>query len=143
MLNFLLPSLFGFRCFFYFFSKFILFFYYFSLSITYSGKVINKNDIINGKAAFHERTISAKQVVNFPVLIDTKGLCLSWTFKTKPKNIVFGIKYYKTADKPENDDEETLLELDSVPSHKDNVNGSIEAHQPGIYVLIFDNNFSK
>ncbi|CAD5122755.1 DgyrCDS11164 [Dimorphilus gyrociliatus] len=109
----------------------------------YGGRVINKNDIINGKAAFHERTISPKQVVNFPILIDSGGVSLSWSFKTKPKNITFGITYYKSADMTESGDEEILLQLDSVPSHKDNVNGSIEAHEPGVYVLIFDNTISK
>ncbi|ESP03012.1 hypothetical protein LOTGIDRAFT_111159, partial [Lottia gigantea] len=77
-----------------------------------------------------------------PVKIDTPNTTLYWQFTSKPKDIVFSVKY--TANEPSPlGDCDILVEPCKCNSHIQSVEGELLAKQSGIYTLIFDNTYSK
>jgi len=62
-----------------------------------------------------------------------------WEFKTKGYDIGYGLYYKET----KNSEEIVLIEVSRVKSHLITINGFHPFNKPGIYILRFDNSYSK
>uniref|UniRef100_A0A8C3YLC0 FYVE and coiled-coil domain-containing protein 1 n=1 Tax=Catagonus wagneri TaxID=51154 RepID=A0A8C3YLC0_9CETA len=70
------------------------------------------------------------------------GLTISWVFSSDPKSISFSVVYRETEDTPL-DQCKVLIPTTRCNSHKENIQGQLKVRTPGVYMLIFDNTFSR
>jgi len=76
------------------------------------------------------------------VLVGTPGVTLTWKFTTEKKSIRFGVAF-KLSETKKDDECETVVPLSQCDSHIRAVKGEVEDISPGVYILVFDNTFSR
>nr|XP_012625763.1 FYVE and coiled-coil domain-containing protein 1 [Microcebus murinus]XP_012625764.1 FYVE and coiled-coil domain-containing protein 1 [Microcebus murinus]XP_012625767.1 FYVE and coiled-coil domain-containing protein 1 [Microcebus murinus]XP_012625768.1 FYVE and coiled-coil domain-containing protein 1 [Microcebus murinus] len=77
-----------------------------------------------------------------PITVAEAGLTISWVFSSDPKSISFSVVFQEAEDTPL-DQCKVLIPTTRCNSHKENIQGQLKVHTPGIYMLIFDNTFSR
>uniref|UniRef100_A0A4W3ISH6 FYVE and coiled-coil domain-containing protein 1 n=1 Tax=Callorhinchus milii TaxID=7868 RepID=A0A4W3ISH6_CALMI len=77
-----------------------------------------------------------------PIVVEESGLTINWVFSSEPKSISFSIVYQESADTPY-EQCKVLIPLTRCNSHKETIQGQLKARNTGIYLLIFDNSFSR
>ncbi|KAM6161058.1 FYVE and coiled-coil domain-containing protein 1 [Erethizon dorsatum] len=70
------------------------------------------------------------------------GLTISWVFSSDPKSISFSVVFREAEDTPL-DQCKVLIPTTRCHSHKESIRGQLKVRSPGIYMLIFDNTFSR
>lgn len=77
-----------------------------------------------------------------PITVTEAGLTISWVFSSDPKSISFSVVFQEAEDTPL-DQCKVLIPTTRCNSHKENIQGQLKVRTPGIYMLIFDNTFSR
>uniref|UniRef100_A0A452TDT8 FYVE and coiled-coil domain-containing protein 1 n=1 Tax=Ursus maritimus TaxID=29073 RepID=A0A452TDT8_URSMA len=77
-----------------------------------------------------------------PITVAEAGLTISWVFSSDPKSISFSVVFQEAEDTPL-DQCKVLIPMTRCSSHKENIQGQLKVRTPGIYMLIFDNTFSR
>ncbi|KAM8758532.1 FYVE and coiled-coil domain-containing protein 1 [Rhynchonycteris naso] len=77
-----------------------------------------------------------------PISVAEAGLTISWVFSSDPKSISFSVVFQEAADTPL-DQCKVLIPTTRCNSHKENIQGQLKVRTPGVYMLIFDNTFSR
>ncbi|XP_012663512.1 FYVE and coiled-coil domain-containing protein 1 [Otolemur garnettii] len=77
-----------------------------------------------------------------PITVAEAGLTISWVFSSDPKSISFSVVFKEAEDTPL-DQCKVLIPTTRCNSHKENIQGQLKVRTPGIYMLIFDNTFSR
>ncbi|XP_050996242.1 FYVE and coiled-coil domain-containing protein 1 [Acomys russatus] len=77
-----------------------------------------------------------------PITVTEPGLTISWVFSSDPKSISFSVVFQETEDTPL-DQCKVLIPTTRCSSHKESIRGQLKVRTPGIYLLIFDNTFSR
>uniref|UniRef100_A0A8C6WA84 FYVE and coiled-coil domain-containing protein 1 n=1 Tax=Nannospalax galili TaxID=1026970 RepID=A0A8C6WA84_NANGA len=77
-----------------------------------------------------------------PITVTEPGLTISWVFSSDPKSISFSVVFRETEDTPL-DQCKVLIPTTRCNAHKENIRGQLKVRSPGIYLLIFDNTFSR
>nr|XP_032807048.1 FYVE and coiled-coil domain-containing protein 1 isoform X2 [Petromyzon marinus] len=74
--------------------------------------------------------------------VTESGLSLAWEFSSENRNVSFSVVW---RDRPEQPVESSvvLIPLTRCNSHLQLVQGQLKARRPGLYLLIFDNSFSR
>lgn len=70
------------------------------------------------------------------------GLTISWVFSSDPKSISFSVVFQEAEDTPL-EQWKVLIPTTRCNSHKESIQGQLKVHTPGIYMLVFDNTFSR
>lgn len=76
------------------------------------------------------------------VLVGTTRATLSWKFTTEKKSIRFGVAF-KLSEMKKDNECETVVPLSQYSSQLHSIKGEIKDVSPGIYLLVFDNTFSR
>ncbi|XP_041646860.1 FYVE and coiled-coil domain-containing protein 1 [Cheilinus undulatus] len=76
------------------------------------------------------------------VAVGDSGPTISWMFSSEPKSISFSVVYRETAD-TQVEQSKVLIPLTRCNSHKETIQGQLKVRHPGLYMLIFDNSFSR
>ncbi|KAF6312841.1 FYVE and coiled-coil domain autophagy adaptor 1 [Rhinolophus ferrumequinum] len=76
------------------------------------------------------------------ITVAEAGLTISWAFSSDPKSISFSVVFQEAEDTPL-EQCKVLIPTTRCNSHKENIQGQLKARTPGIYMLIFDNTFSR
>lgn len=76
------------------------------------------------------------------ITVAEAGLTISWVFSSDPKSISFSVVFQEAEDTPL-DQCKVLIPTTRCNSHKENIQGQLKVRTPGIYLLIFDNTFSR
>ncbi|TRY67976.1 hypothetical protein DNTS_035544 [Danionella cerebrum] len=63
-----------------------------------------------------------------PITVGDRGPIISWVFSSEPKSISFTV---------------VLIPLTRCNSHKETIQGQLKVRLPGVYLLVFDNSFSR
>ncbi|XP_068197731.1 FYVE and coiled-coil domain-containing protein 1 isoform X2 [Antennarius striatus] len=74
--------------------------------------------------------------------MSSPGPTVSWTFTSEPKSISFSVVYKETSETPL-EQAKVLIPLTRCNSHKETIQGELKVRNPGEYILIFDNSFSR
>ncbi|XP_055457610.1 FYVE and coiled-coil domain-containing protein 1 isoform X1 [Psammomys obesus] len=77
-----------------------------------------------------------------PITVTEPGLTIGWVFSSDPKSISFSVVFQETEDTPL-DQCKVLIPTTRCNSHKESIRGQLKVRTPGIYLLIFDNTFSR
>ncbi|XP_078054941.1 FYVE and coiled-coil domain-containing protein 1 isoform X2 [Mustelus asterias] len=77
-----------------------------------------------------------------PIEVEECGLTISWIFSSDPKSISFSVVYQESEEVPY-EQCKVLIPLTRCNSHKETIQGQLKARNPGLYLLIFDNSFSR
>ncbi|XP_041040266.1 FYVE and coiled-coil domain-containing protein 1 isoform X1 [Carcharodon carcharias] len=76
------------------------------------------------------------------IVVEECGLTISWIFSSDPKSISFSVVYQESEETPY-EQCKVLIPLTRCNSHKETIQGQLKARNPGLYLLIFDNTFSR
>lgn len=76
------------------------------------------------------------------VLVATPRVTLSWKFSTEKKSIRFGVAF-KLSETKKDHECVTVVPSSQYNCHLEAVNGEIQDVSPGVYILVFDNSFSR
>ncbi|XP_036287965.1 FYVE and coiled-coil domain-containing protein 1 isoform X1 [Pipistrellus kuhlii] len=76
------------------------------------------------------------------ITVAEAGLTVSWVFSSEPKSISFSVVFREAEDTPL-DQCKVLIPTTRCNSHKESIQGQLKVRTPGIYMLIFDNSFSR
>ncbi|XP_043575372.1 FYVE and coiled-coil domain-containing protein 1 isoform X1 [Chiloscyllium plagiosum] len=77
-----------------------------------------------------------------PIGVEECGLTISWIFSSDPKSISFSVVYQESEQTPY-EQCKVLIPLTRCNSHKETIQGQLKVRNPGLYLLIFDNSFSR
>ncbi|GCB71698.1 hypothetical protein scyTo_0006041, partial [Scyliorhinus torazame] len=77
-----------------------------------------------------------------PIAVEECGLTISWIFSSDPKSISFCVVYQESEEMPY-EQCKVLIPLTRCNSHKETIQGQLKVRNPGLYLLIFDNSFSR
>ncbi|KAM5314093.1 FYVE and coiled-coil domain-containing protein 1 isoform 2-T4 [Glossophaga mutica] len=77
-----------------------------------------------------------------PITVAEAGLTISWVFSSDPKSISFSVVFQEAEDTPL-EQCKVLIPTTRCSSHKENIQGQLKVRTPGVYMLIFDNTFSR
>ncbi|XP_073235994.1 RUN and FYVE domain-containing protein 2-like isoform X2 [Porites lutea] len=92
--------------------------------------------------AFWHATVSPGKRHLIQVMVGTPRASLSWKFSTEKKSIRFGVAF-KKSERSTDDESKTVVPLSQYNSHERAVKGEIQDSTPGVYLLVFDNTFSR
>ncbi|XP_064176022.1 FYVE and coiled-coil domain-containing protein 1 isoform X1 [Anguilla rostrata] len=70
------------------------------------------------------------------------GPTIGWLFSSEPKSVSFGVVYREGPHTPL-EEAKVLVPLTRCNSHKETISGHLMVKNPGTYMLIFDNTFSR
>ncbi|XP_067122105.1 FYVE and coiled-coil domain-containing protein 1-like isoform X2 [Centruroides vittatus] len=91
-----------------------------------------------------ELWVNAGTQYGVPVVSDLAGHTLLWEFSTEPKTIGFSVVYNKSKSDIYNKLEmQPLLRMVHVDTVRHPFEGYVTMEEPGVYLLIFDNRFSR
>uniref|UniRef100_A0A1A8J9K4 FYVE and coiled-coil domain containing 1 n=3 Tax=Nothobranchius kuhntae TaxID=321403 RepID=A0A1A8J9K4_NOTKU len=76
------------------------------------------------------------------ITMSSPGPTVSWTFTSEPKRISFSVVYRENTEAPV-EQAKVLIPLTRCNSHKETIQGELKVRNPGEYILIFDNSFSR
>ncbi|XP_060060861.1 FYVE and coiled-coil domain-containing protein 1 [Erinaceus europaeus] len=77
-----------------------------------------------------------------PITVAEAGLTITWVFSSEPKSISFSVVFQEAEDTPL-DQCKVLIPMTRCSSHRESIQGQLKVRTPGIYMLIFDNTFSR
>ncbi|XP_070583783.1 FYVE and coiled-coil domain-containing protein 1 isoform X2 [Erythrolamprus reginae] len=100
------------------------------------------DDILKFGEGTRELFIKSSTYSIIPITVDETGLTISWVFSSDPKSISFSV-VYKQSEETSLDQCRVLIPITRCNSHKETVRGNVKIRNAGIYVLIFDNTFSR
>lgn len=100
------------------------------------------DEIANFGESNRELFVRSSTYSLIPITVTEAGLTISWVFSSDPKSISFSVVFQETKDTPL-DQCKVLIPTTRCNSHKENIQGQLKVRVPGIYMLIFDNTFSR
>ncbi|CAM9343624.1 unnamed protein product [Lampetra fluviatilis] len=74
--------------------------------------------------------------------VTESGLSLAWEFSSESRNVSFSVVWRDGPEQPV-ESSVVLIPLTRCNSHLQLVQGQLKARRPGLYLLIFDNSFSR
>ncbi|XP_062425422.1 FYVE and coiled-coil domain-containing protein 1 isoform X3 [Rhea pennata] len=112
-----------------------------------SGEIMIKlpltvEDIVNFGEGNRELFIKSSTYSIIPITVTETGLTISWIFSSDPKSISFSVVYQESEEAPL-DQCKVLIPMTRCNSHKETIRGQVKVRNSGIYMLIFDNTFSR
>ncbi|XP_062980093.1 FYVE and coiled-coil domain-containing protein 1 [Elgaria multicarinata webbii] len=112
-----------------------------------SGELMQKlpltvEEILNFGEANRELFIKSNTYSVIPITAEETGLTISWVFSSDPKSISFSVVYQESEEAPL-DQCKVLIPMTRCNSHKETIRGKVKVRNAGIYILIFDNTFSR
>ncbi|XP_054847147.1 FYVE and coiled-coil domain-containing protein 1 isoform X2 [Eublepharis macularius] len=99
-------------------------------------------EILNFGEANRELFIKSNTYSIIPITVEEPGLAISWVFSSEPKSISFSVVYQESEEAPL-DQCKVLIPMTRCNSHKETIRGKVKVRNSGIYMLIFDNTFSR
>ncbi|XP_064411060.1 FYVE and coiled-coil domain-containing protein 1 isoform X2 [Latimeria chalumnae] len=99
-------------------------------------------DIFQFGESNKELFIKSSNYSVIPITVEETGLKINWLFSSDPKSISFSVVFQESAETPL-EQCKVLIPLTRCNSHKETIQGQLKARHAGIYLLIFDNSFSK
>ncbi|XP_066483716.1 FYVE and coiled-coil domain-containing protein 1 [Tiliqua scincoides] len=99
-------------------------------------------EILKFGEANRELFIKSSTYSIIPITVEEIGLTISWIFSSDPKSISFSVVYQELEDTPL-DQWKVLIPMTRCNSHKETIKGKVKVRNAGIYILIFDNTFSR
>ncbi|XP_060104885.1 FYVE and coiled-coil domain-containing protein 1 [Heteronotia binoei] len=99
-------------------------------------------EILNFGEANRELFIKSNTYSIIPITVEEPGLTISWVFSSEPKSISFSVVYQESEEAPL-DQCKVLIPMTRCNSHKETIRGKVKVRNSGIYMLIFDNTFSR
>ncbi|XP_033020977.1 FYVE and coiled-coil domain-containing protein 1 isoform X1 [Lacerta agilis] len=99
-------------------------------------------EILKFGEANRELFIKSNTYSIIPITVEESGLTISWVFSSDPKSISFSVVYQESEDAPL-DQCKVLIPMIRCNSHKETIRGQVKVRNTGIYILIFDNTFSR
>ncbi|XP_062615341.1 FYVE and coiled-coil domain-containing protein 1-like [Saccostrea cucullata] len=106
--------------------------------ITIKAEKLEKGEVNNSS----EFWVKACKSHAIPVVIDKQNTVLCWEFRCHPKDVIFSVTYMEF-DRPDPAVTHCLVPACKCDSHEQAVRGELTAKQTGIYVLLFDNTYSR
>ncbi|XP_054992306.1 FYVE and coiled-coil domain-containing protein 1 [Sorex araneus] len=100
------------------------------------------DEITNFGESNRELFVRSSTYSLIPITVTEAGLTISWVFSSDPKSISFSVVFQETEDTPL-DQCKVLIPTTRCNSHKESIRGQLKVRTPGIYMLIFDNTFSR
>nr|XP_025741366.1 FYVE and coiled-coil domain-containing protein 1 isoform X1 [Callorhinus ursinus] len=100
------------------------------------------DEIANFGESNRELFVRSSTYSLIPITVAEAGLTISWVFSSDPKSISFSVVFREAEDTPL-DQCKVLIPTTRCSSHKENIQGQLKVRTPGIYMLIFDNTFSR
>lgn len=100
------------------------------------------DEIANFGESNRELFVRSSTYSVIPITVAEAGLTISWVFSSDPKSISFSVVFQEAEDTPL-DQCKVLIPTTRCSSHKENIQGQLKVRTPGIYMLIFDNTFSR
>ncbi|KAI5758897.1 FYCO1 [Gulo gulo luscus] len=100
------------------------------------------DEIANFGESNRELFVRSSTYSVIPITVAEAGLTISWVFSSDPKSISFSVVFQEAEDTPL-DQCKVLIPTTRCSSHKENIQGQLKVRAPGIYMLIFDNTFSR
>ncbi|XP_055985400.1 FYVE and coiled-coil domain-containing protein 1 [Sorex fumeus] len=100
------------------------------------------DEITNFGESKRELFVRSSTYSLIPITVAEAGLTISWVFSSDPKSISFSVVFQETEDTPL-DQCKVLIPTTRCNSHKESIRGQLKVRTPGIYMLIFDNTFSR
>ncbi|KAL2089441.1 hypothetical protein ACEWY4_014129 [Coilia grayii] len=85
---------------------------------------------------------SSYSLIPITVTMDDRGPTISWLFSSEPKSVAFSIVFREDAHTPL-EQSKVLIPLTRCNSHKETIQGQLKVRNPGVYMLVFDNSFSR
>ncbi|KGL80306.1 FYVE and coiled-coil domain-containing protein 1 [Tinamus guttatus] len=112
-----------------------------------SGEIMIKlpltvEDILNFGEGNRELFIKSSTYSIIPITVTETGLTISWIFSSDPKSVSFSVVYQESEEAPL-DQCKVLIPMTRCNSHKETIRGQVKVRNSGIYMLIFDNTFSR
>uniref|UniRef100_A0A8C3SC57 FYVE and coiled-coil domain-containing protein 1 n=1 Tax=Chelydra serpentina TaxID=8475 RepID=A0A8C3SC57_CHESE len=99
-------------------------------------------EILNFGEDNRELFIKSSTYSTIPITVTETGLTISWVFSSDPKSIAFSV-VYQESEEATLDQCKVLIPMTRCNSHKETIRGQVKARNCGIYILIFDNTFSR
>ncbi|XP_076985675.1 FYVE and coiled-coil domain-containing protein 1 isoform X2 [Tamandua tetradactyla] len=99
-------------------------------------------ELVNFGEGNRELFVRSSTYSLIPITVAEAGLTISWVFSSDPKSISFSVVFQEAEDTPL-DQCKVLIPMTRCSSHKENIQGQLKVRTPGIYMLIFDNTFSR
>ncbi|NXA38607.1 FYCO1 protein, partial [Eudromia elegans] len=99
-------------------------------------------DILNFGEGNRELFIKSSTYSVIPITVTETGLTISWIFSSDPKSVSFSVVYQESEEVPL-DQCKVLIPMTRCNSHKETIRGQVKVRNSGIYMLIFDNTFSR
>uniref|UniRef100_A0A1A8EXP8 FYVE and coiled-coil domain containing 1 n=1 Tax=Nothobranchius korthausae TaxID=1143690 RepID=A0A1A8EXP8_9TELE len=100
------------------------------------------DDILEFGDSSRELFIKSSCYSIISITMSSPGPTVSWTFTSEPKRISFSVVYRENAEAPV-EQAKVLIPLTRCNSHKETIQGELKVRNPGEYILIFDNSFSR
>ncbi|XP_035377198.1 FYVE and coiled-coil domain-containing protein 1 isoform X3 [Electrophorus electricus] len=76
------------------------------------------------------------------ITVGDQGPTVCWVFSSEPKSISFCVVFRESVCTPV-EQAKVLIPLTRCNAHKERIQGQLIAKNPGVYLLIFDNSFSR
>ncbi|XP_026161168.1 FYVE and coiled-coil domain-containing protein 1 isoform X2 [Mastacembelus armatus] len=76
------------------------------------------------------------------ITVGDSGPTITWMFSSELKSISFSVVYRECTETPV-EQSKVLIPLTRCNSHKETIQGQLKVRHPGLYILIFDNSFSR
>ncbi|CAM5092580.1 unnamed protein product [Eretmochelys imbricata] len=99
-------------------------------------------EILNFGEDNRELFVKSSTYSTIPITVTETGLTISWVFSSDPKSIAFSV-VYQESEEATLDQCKVLIPMTRCNSHKETIRGQVKARNCGIYILIFDNTFSR
>ncbi|KYO43336.1 FYVE and coiled-coil domain-containing protein 1 isoform X1 [Alligator mississippiensis] len=103
---------------------------------------ITVEEIANFGEDSRELFIKSSTYSVIPITVKETGLTISWLFSSDPKSISFSV-IYQESEEATLDQCKVLIPLTRCNSHKETIRGQVKVRNAGVYMLIFDNTFSR
>lgn len=103
-------------------------------------EAITSLDIQSSEGTLQDVTLTAGMIHMIPVIIDEEGILLCWEFTSSPKSIAFKVSYTEDL---HSDISEEIVPLQRFNSHQQSASGELLTYKKGVYILQFDNTFSR
>ncbi|KAM8979962.1 FYVE and coiled-coil domain-containing protein 1 isoform 1-T3 [Sarcophilus harrisii] len=100
------------------------------------------DEILNFGEGNRELFVRSNTYSIIPITVTETGLTISWVFSSDPKSISFSV-VFQESEHAALDQCKVLIPMTRCNSHRENIKGQLKVRNPGIYILIFDNTFSR
>ncbi|XP_068944455.1 FYVE and coiled-coil domain-containing protein 1 [Petaurus breviceps papuanus] len=100
------------------------------------------DEILNFGESNRELFVRSSTYSTIPITVTETGLTISWVFSSDPKSISFSV-VFQESENAALDQCKVLIPMTRCNSHRENIKGQLKVRNPGIYILIFDNTFSR